>query len=314
MSKLRKLIFALFCASIVLSPALAEARAGGTARPGGSMGYSSQGSLGSRTFNNNGGQPVQRSITPQSNPSSEPFATRPGFAQSHPFLTGLGGAFLGSWLGSLLFPHWGMGYGFGGMIGSLFTWLIIIWLVSMLFRMFRRGGGPLTSPSLGGMGYQPGNAGYGSGYGGLGAATRSVSSLTVNQTDYAAFEAILKTVQGAWSKGDLATLRHYVTPEMLSYFAEELAQNTSQGVENHVEDVALVNGDVREAWDDGHLQYATALLHWRALDYTTRVGAKPGEPGSIIEGDPARPSDAQELWTFARRPGGHWLLSAIQQV
>ena len=307
MSKLRKLIFALLCTSIVLSPALAEARAGGTARPGGSMGYSSQGSLGSRTFNNNGGQPVQRSITPQSNPSSEPFATRPGFAQSHPFLTGLGGAFLGSWLGSLLFPHWGMGYGFGGMIGSLFTWLIIIWLVSMLFRMFRRGGGPLTSPSFGGMG-------YGGGYGGVGAAPRSISSLTVNQTDYAAFEAILKTVQGAWSKGDLATLRHYVTPEMLSYFAEELAQNTSQGVENHVEDVALVNGDVREAWDDGHLQYATALLHWRALDYTTRVGAKPGEPGSIIEGDPARPSDAQELWTFARSPGGHWLLSAIQQV
>ena len=57
MTKLRKLALALLCASIVLSPALAEARAGGSARPGGSMGYSSQGSMGSRTFNNNGGQP-----------------------------------------------------------------------------------------------------------------------------------------------------------------------------------------------------------------------------------------------------------------
>jgi predicted lipid-binding transport protein (Tim44 family) len=316
MTKLRKLIFALLCASIVLAPALAEARAGGTARPGGSMGYSSQGSLGSRTFNNNGGQPVQRSITPRSNPTNEPFATRPGFAQSHPFLTGLGGAFLGSWLGSLLFPHWGMGYGFGGMIGSIFTWLIIIWLVSMLFRTFRRRSGPLTSPSFGGMGYQPPNPGYGGGYGGLGGGTapRAVSNLAVNETDYAAFEAILKTVQGAWSQGDLATLRHYVTPEMLSYFAEQLAQNTSQGVANHVEDVALVKGDVREAWDEGNLQYATALLQWRARDYTTRAGAKPSEPGYVVDGDPERPSEAQELWTFARSPGGHWLLSAIQQV
>ena len=213
------------------------------------MGYSSQGSLGSRTFNNNGGQPVQRSIAPRSNPANEPFATRPSFAQSHPFLTGLGGAFLGSWLGSLLFPHWGMGYGFGGMIGSLFTWLIIIWLISILFRMFRRHSGPLTSPSFAGMGYQPRNPAYGSGYGGLGgaAAGRAISNLAVNETDYAAFEAILKAVQGVWSKGDLATLRQYVTPEMLSYFAEQLAQNTSQGVENHVDDVALVKGDVREA-------------------------------------------------------------------
>ncbi len=317
MTKLRKLALALLCASIVLSPALAEARAGGSARPGGSMGYSSQGSLGSRTYNNNGGQPVQRSVTPQTNPSAAPNAARPGFggfAQNHPFLTGLAGAFLGSWIGSLLFPHWGMGgmgFGFGSMIGSLFTWLIIIGLVAMLFRMFRRRGEPLTSPSYGGMGYQAmPDAGYrAGGYGGA-----APSTLAVNQTDYAAFEAILKAVQGAWSKGDLATLRHYVTPEMLSYFAEELAGNTSQGVENHVDNVELIKGDVREAWDEGNLQYATAQLDWRANDYTTRADAKPGDPGYIVEGDPQRPSEAEELWTFARSPGGHWLLSAIQQV
>jgi len=316
MTKLRKLVFALLCAAIVLAPALAEARAGGSARTGGSMGYSSQGSRGSRTYDQNGGQTTQRSVTPQTNPGAAPYATRPGFgfAQNHPFLTGLAGAFLGSWLGSLLFPHWGMGFGFGGMIGSLFTWLIIIGLIAMLFRMFRRRSEPLTSPAFGGMGYQPApDVGYrAGGYGGS-AAPRS-GTLAVNETDYAAFEAILKAVQGAWSKGDLATLRHYVTPEMLSYFAEELAGNTSQGVENHVDNVELVKGDVREAWDEGNLQYATADLHWRANDYTARADAKPGDPGSIVEGDPQRPSEAQELWTFARSPGGHWLLSAIQQV
>jgi predicted lipid-binding transport protein (Tim44 family) len=287
MTRLRKLLFALLCALIVLSPALAEARAGGSARPGGSMGYSSSGTLGSR------GSP--------SSPALAPYAPAPGFAQSHPFVTGLAGGFLGSWLGSLLFPHWG-GYGYG-VGGSLFSWFIILGLVWMVFRLFRRSSGPLTSPP-----YFDRSATGAAAPLGYGAAPRP--ALSVSETDYAAFEAILKTVQGAWSKGDLGTLRHYVTPEMLEYFSNALANNTSHGVENHVEQVELVKGDVREAWGAGGLQYATCFLHWRAIDYTTRAG----EPGSIVEGDPQRPTDAQELWTFARSPGGHWLLAAIQQV
>lgn len=313
MTKFRKLVFALFCASLLLSPALAEARAGGTARfGGGSMGYSSQGSMGSRSYNFNGGQPLERSITPRNQGTSPYYGGSTGFARQHPFMTGLAGAFFGSWLGSLLFPHWGMGYGgygFGGVIGSVFSWLLIIFLISMVFRLFRRG--IQTMPNLGGSSYGGPQPGYGGGSYGGPTASREIE---VTQADYTAFEAILKAVQGAWSQGDLGTLRHYVTPEMLSYFSESLATNNSRGVENHVERVELVKGDVREAWDEGALQYATCLLHWRALDYTTRTDRKPGEPGWLVEGDPQRPSEAQELWTFARSPGGHWLLSAVQQV
>jgi predicted lipid-binding transport protein (Tim44 family) len=305
----RNLLLALLCAVVVLAPALAEARAGGSARTGGGgMSYSSQGSLGSRTYDPNGGQAIQRSTTPQTQPGSS-YNSQPGFAQSHPFMTGLFGGFVGSWIGSLLFPHWGMGYGFGGVFGSLFSWILIIFACSMLFRVFRRGT-PLSVPALGSMGVggaQP-TAGYGSG------GARSSSTLAVGETDQMAFEAILKAVQGAWSNGDLGELRHYVTPEMLSYFREQLATNNSQGVENHVEQVELVNGDVRQAWDEGALQYATCLLHWRALDYTVRTDRKAGEPGWLVEGDPQRPGEAQEVWTFARSPGGHWLLSAIQQI
>jgi predicted lipid-binding transport protein (Tim44 family) len=308
MSAWRTLLFALLCALLALSPSLADARAGATARSGGGTSYSSQGSMGSRTYTPNGGQAIQRSTTPQSQAGTS--YSQPGFMQSHPFLTGLFGAFVGSWIGSLLFPHWGMGY---GVFGSLFSWLLIILAISFVFRILRRGmateppvyGG---GPSLGGMG--PGMR-QGLGLGGSAAATRPLS---VDATDQAAFEAILKAVQGAWSKGDLDTLRHYVTPEMLSYFREELATNTSQGVENRLDDVALIRGDVRDGWDEGALQYATCLLHWRAIDYTVRTDRKPADPDWLVEGDPRRPSEAQELWTFARSPGGHWLLSAIQQV
>ncbi|MGO8914327.1 MAG: TIM44-like domain-containing protein [Stellaceae bacterium] len=306
---------ALLCALILFTPALAAARAGGSYSSGG-MGYSSQGSLGSQTYNYNGGQPIGRSATPQSQTGSPYYGGQYGFAQSHPFLTGLAGAFFGSWLGSLLFPHWGYGYGmgFGHVFGSLFSWIILLVVLSMVFRRFRRNHGPLTMPPLGGTGYGGPQPGFGydrSGYGGVRAQSRD---LAVSAADYAAFEAILKAVEGAWSKSDLRTLGHYTTPEMLGYFAEQLAANTSQGVENHVERLELVNGDVRQAWDEGALQYATCLLHWRALDYTVRNDRKPGEPGWLVEGDAEHPSEAQELWTFARSPGGHWLLSAIQQV
>jgi len=316
MSTLRNLAAALLCALLLLSPVLAEARAGGS-YGGGGMGYSSQGSMGSRTYNYNGGAPIGRSTTPQSQSGSPYYGygnSGYGFAQNHPFLTGLAGAFFGSWLGSLLFPHWGYGYGmgFGHVFGSLFSWIIIFVLLSMVFRRFRRSYGPL--PSLGGMAYGGPQPGFGTGRaGGYGAAPQS-RDLTVTPADYAAFEAILKAVQEAWSRGDLRALGHYVTPEMLGYFSEELAGNSSQGVENHVEQLQLVNGDVREAWDEGALQYATCLLHWRALDYTVRKDRNAGDAGAVVEGDPHRPTDAQELWTFARSPGGHWLLSAIQQV
>lgn len=316
MPKLRTLAAALLSALILLTPALAAARAGGSYGSRG-MSYSSQGSLGSRTYNDNGGQAIGRSATPQGQANSPYYGYgRPyGFAQSHPFLTGMAGAFFGSWLGSLLFPHWGYGYGmgFGHVFGSLFSWIVIILVLSMVFRRFRRSYGPLSASPLGGLGFggAPQGAGFAA-YGGGGAAAGR--ALTVNAADYAAFEAILKAVQQAWSHGDLRALGHYVTPEMLGYFGEELAANASRGVENHVERLELVNGDVREAWDEGALQYATCLLHWRALDYTVRRDLQPGEPGWLVEGDAQRPSEAQELWTFARSPGGHWLLSAVQQI
>jgi predicted lipid-binding transport protein (Tim44 family) len=37
-------------------------------------------------------------------------------------------------------------------------------------------------------------------------------------------------------------------------------------------------------------------------------------PDRVISGDPRVPVEQEELWTFVRRRGGNWLLSAIQQV
>jgi predicted lipid-binding transport protein (Tim44 family) len=308
---------------LVLAPALAEARAGGSYRVGGGSSFSSMGSRGSQTFAPNGAAPIQRSLTPQPSPSY----TQPGYGGSglggygygHPFLSGLAGGFFGSWIGSMLFPHWGMGSGVGGGFGSIFTWLIIIGLIWFVWRTFfgRRsvgGGMPygMSSPMLGG-GMASGMPGIGmSAYGAP--SQPQLTTIGVTGTDYQEFDGILQGVQAAWSKGDLSAMRHYTTPEMLSYFSEQLAENESQGVVNKVENVELIKGEVREAWDEGRMQYATAWMHWRAKDYTLRSGGNPQEGEVIVGGDAQRATEASEMWTFARSPGGRWLLSAVQQT
>jgi predicted lipid-binding transport protein (Tim44 family) len=159
-----------------------------------------------------------------------------------------------------------------------------------------------------------GAMGGGPGYGGAAAPVAASAPLAISGADYQGFETVLKAVQAAWSNGDITELRRHVTPEMLSYFAEELAENQSRGVVNRVEQVVLLRGDLREAWDEGRLHYATCLMHWRALDYTIRADRHPSDSDYVVAGDPRQPSEAAETWTFARSPGGQWLLSAIQQV
>jgi len=316
--KWRNWAAALLCIMIALGPSWAEARAGGSYRLGGGSSFTSQGSRGSQTYNYNGAAPMQRSVTPQTAPSS-PYSAAPrygyGYGSSHPFLTGLFGGLFGSWIGSLLFPHWGAGWGMGGMFGSVFSWILLLGLIWLGFRFFAgRRSAAYGGSGFGGMGFD--TMGGGSGAPPLGATGTAprLQQIGVTGADYQEFEEILKGVQAAWSRGDLGALRHFATPEMLSYFSEQLAENESQGVVNKVEDVHLIKGEVREAWDEGRLQYASALLQWQARDYTIRSGGGPGEGEVIVGGDPQHPSEAREMWTFARSPGGHWLLSAVQQV
>jgi len=85
-----------FSVNLALAPAIAEARAGSSS--GGSS--SGMGSRGSRTYENNGAQPLSRSVTPlpatPRPPGLAPAMPSPAygggsFFQRHPFLTGLAG-------------------------------------------------------------------------------------------------------------------------------------------------------------------------------------------------------------------------------
>src|SRR6266404_7982981 len=235
----RTLAVALLCAWVALAPSLAEARAGSSSGAGSSMG-----SRGSRTYNNNGAAPMERSVTPTPAPSQPQFAPRPGplapaygggFMQQHPFMSGLMGGFIGAGLAGMLFGHGayaadGAGSGFGSMLGLLLQFAVIGGLIWLAISFFRRRSGLTTAPGM----FPSSVSAMAAPTGG---AVRDPVEITISEADFNAWSGLLTGIQAAWSKGDLGTLRRYVTPEMLSYFSEELSRNASQGVENRVERV-----------------------------------------------------------------------------
>lgn len=312
---------------VALGATAAEARPGG----GGSFG-----SRGGRTFSAppitstapRTAAPIERSITQPSSPSpsfGQP-AARPGFFNRPGFGTGLLGGLLGAGLFGMLFGHGFFG-GIGGLfslIGMLVQFALIAGLVMLALRFFRSrqqpafaGAYPRTATGLGGMG----GSGLGSGMGGPigGGSSRPtapnpssgqpVDSIGIGPADYETFEKRLVEINAAYDREDLTALRSLATPEMVSYFGEELAGHASRGLHDRVSAVKLEQGDLAESWREGATDYATVAMRFSLVNALTERTT-----GRVVEGDAARPQEVREVWTFRRDRGGDWMLSAIQQA
>jgi predicted lipid-binding transport protein (Tim44 family) len=302
MSRRFGLLAAIVALSLALAPGLTYARAGS----GGSFGSRGSFTYSAPPMTNtapNWASPIQRSATPSPGYNYRSDYRTPGYYRSG-FGSGFLGGLLGVGLGSLLFGH---GFGFGGffgLFGFLFRILIIVLIVRWLLRLFR---GP--SPAyVGGPGmFARSAAPLGPSFSGS-PASGGPPPLAIGAADYRAFEQTLHAIQAAWSDHDLDALRALATPEMVGYFAEQLADQASRGVRNTVTDVHLLQGDLAQSWSEHGRDYATVAMRFSMID-VTRDGA-----GRIVDGSPTEHVTATELWTFLRAPGGRWVLSAIQQA
>jgi predicted lipid-binding transport protein (Tim44 family) len=182
----------------------------------------------------------------------------------------------------------------------------------LVWRYFQRRNQPayaMSHPygSAGPTPMQPGLLGLG-GTGTGGSRERS-DEVGIAGPDYDAFERMLVETQTAYAAEDIGALRSRVSPEMLSYFSEDLAKNASHGVVNRISDVKLLKGDLAEAWREGDTDYATVAMHFSMVDCLVER-----DSGRVVDGDAHRPQEATEVWTFRRARGGPWMLSAIQQT
>jgi predicted lipid-binding transport protein (Tim44 family) len=259
-------------------------------------------------------QPDIGAPRPGYTPSGGGFFGRPGFFGGG-FLGSLAAGFIGAGLFGLLFGHGFLG-GLGGFVsflGLIFQAGLIALVAMWIWRWFQRRNEPAYAGSLYRDGAQPynplGKSGLGLGGGGAAgsaAPAQRSDDVGIGNADYDAFERLLGEIQTAYSNEDLTTLRARATPEMVSYFSEDLAQNAGRGVVNRVSDVKLLQGDLAEAWREGGTEYATVAMRFSLNDTMVERAS-----GRIVEGGP---QEVVESWTFRRTAGGPWMLSAIQQT
>jgi predicted lipid-binding transport protein (Tim44 family) len=295
----------------------------------------SAGSRGTRTFSAppptttapNAARPMERTMTQPGQPGNVGAARTPqtaptgGFFNRPGFFGGLFAGLLGAGLIGMLFGGGFLGglSGFASFLGLLLQVGLVVAVGMLAWRWWHRrnqpahayAGGPAlrdTSPAS-----QPYRGALGAlgGLGGAGAAGGSArpanpDEIGTQPDDFDAFERALGDVQSAYGEEDLAKLRSLATPEMLSYFAEELAANASRGVVNRLSDVKLLQGDLAEAWREGDTDYASVAMRYGLNDQLVDRSS-----GRVIEGGP---DEATEVWTFMRSRGGKWLVSAIQQT
>ncbi|MET0748823.1 MAG: Tim44 domain-containing protein [Rhizobium sp.] len=311
------LIAIVAAASVFATVGDADAR-----RAGGGMSF---GSRGTRTYTAppatttapTTAAPIERSMTPQTAPQ---YAPQPGV--NAPRTGGMFGGFGRSILGGLaiggLFGML-MGTGFGGgagFLGMLLQIALIGGAIMLAMRFFANrqqqaptgpaarnayaGPSPMTPsfriPTIGGSGNAAPKP-----------AAKPSDEIGLSPTDYSRFESLLTKVQTAYGAEDYGTIRALTTPEAMSYLAEELGENATNGVRNSVSQVKLLQGDVSEAWRENGADYATMAMRYSSIDAMVDRAT-----GKLVDGDDRNPSESTELWTFTRKTGGEWILSAIQ--
>src|SRR5205807_3895204 len=143
--------------------------------------------------------------------------------------------FLGAGLLGMLMGHGFMG-GLGGlasMFGLLLQVGLVVVVAALLWRWWQRRSQPAAAfaggPAMRDAAPHDAPRTMFGGLGGFGGAATppATTPIEIKPADFDTFERLLGEVQSAYGREDLGALRAHATPEMVSYYAEELAQNSS---------------------------------------------------------------------------------------
>ncbi len=277
-------VFAVLGLSQIVLESHADARAGG----GSSGGFRGSRSYQSPTRPAQPSQPRREATPPPQQPA--PLAPQPGG-----FMRGLGTAILGGFLGSMLFSGIANAGGLGGLGGSGFG--AMQYQNSQPYTQYTPASVPVQETPV---------------------ANDPVDyrSLTMMDRSFDP-DRFLKTaqdlffkVQGAWNKQDTAALSSLCGSELMQTWQEELANLRNRGQKNLMENIALRESEITEAWTEGGADFITVRLHANLLDYIADA-----KTGAVISGNNSDPIEFEEYWTFTRPVGPNaWKLSAVQQA
>jgi predicted lipid-binding transport protein (Tim44 family) len=291
-----------------------------------------------RTFGNRGSRGFSSPYTTRSTPSrsyDSPSYSRP--AQPQPMqpqapsyspawkapsmLRSLGAGLAGGFLGSMLFRSLGGGSGFGmgyphagGGIGPLEI-ALLAGLAFLIFKlMSNRSQSPATYPSssssdngaedlmrrVKGTGWNEPSFDNSRNFDRDGDAQAIPSEQALD---------LFFQIQGAWRNRDVSNIRHLLDDDARQYLEEEITRLKANRRINCLDNIAVRNSEVVEAWNEPGKSFATVRIAANLLDYT--IDEKTQE---VIEGNKFIPVKFEEFWTFSKdSQGSQWRLSAIQQ-
>jgi len=311
-----------FCLALALSifaggfiAAEAEARAGG----GRSMG-----SRGSRSYS----RPAAPSTAPspyQATPQQARPVNPSPFQQPQPagggFLRSMAGGLVGGMLGGMLFRSMGFGGGFGGGAGGgigLFDILLLAGIGYLIYRFVKAKRQAASQGAYSSYSPQP----YSYDATPQPASTSTQDDLErglahVRQMDGGFSEErfcdqVMDNffkIQGAWMNRDLEPIGSLLSDDIRRTFQEDLDRLLREKRVNRLENIAVRNVEIVEAWQENGQDFITTRIYANLLDYTTDDAT-----GQVISGSKTDPVKFEEFWTFTRPVGsGAWKLTAIDQ-
>ena len=313
-------VAALLFMSLTVLQATAEARAGGGRSMGSRGSYSRQASP---NYQSGPSAPYRQQMAPASGPMQQ---------QGGGFLRSMAGGIAGGLLGGMLFRSLGMaGPGMGGGIG-LFEILLLAGIGYMIYRfvkkkremspvMMRNDYEEQRSQDHGRNGgyEQPHHGGYSQPQVVNAPSYESVENgiSHIRQMDPSFDEKVFKDqvmdiffkIQSGWMNRDMAALSPLLSGEMRGIFQEDIDRFLRDRQVNRLENIAVRNVEITEAWQEAGEDYITTLIYANLLDYTTDDST-----GAVVAGSKTEPIKFEEYWTFTRPVGNNpWRLSAISQ-
>jgi predicted lipid-binding transport protein (Tim44 family) len=310
--KICSVLVAVMFLSITVLEMNAHARAGGSR---------SMGSRGTRSYSRPASSPTQ-AIPPrqQAAPGQIPQQQGGGFMRN--MAGGMLGGIAGGMLGGMLFRSLGMaggGMGGGGGIG-IFEIILLAGIGYLIYRFIKnKRAATAATPYVQG-GYQGGTVtsianeysnnepATGDVSTGLGYIRQMDSSFDEQRFNDTAMDIFFK-IQGSWMNRDLSPVSGLLTDEMKRILQEDLDRLLRDKQVNRLENIAVRNVEIIEAWQETGQDYITASIYANLLDYTTDDVS-----GAVVSGSKTDPVKFDEYWTFTRPVGNNpWRLSAINQ-
>ena len=310
-------------AAVSVGVGVADARVGGS-KSSGSRGTQSTTPPPATNTAPKPAAPMERSTAPTTGAATAGAAqaAKPGM------FGGLGkGLLMGGLMGLGLAGLFG-GFGaFGAMFGMLLQIALLGGVIFLAYNFFRNrnrpamASAPANSPMAAANPLNPNTlarqanpqqASLNGGFGGAAASAPVQPKLDVTPEDFNAFETMLTKAQLSYGRQDRAALPFLATPEMVSYFNDDLDADEAQGVRNELSDVKLVQGDLAESWVEKDAEFATVAMRYALRDAKVDI-----KSGRVVSGSKTDLQEVTEIWTF-RRPRGApiqaWRISAIQQT